>query len=55
MTKYVDIRSLKDKALKWPEPVKTLVLSEADSVTVDEFLTKLEIWERLLKIQKGGF
>jgi len=53
--KMIDLQELKSRALTWPEPVKTLVLSEADSVTVDEFLTKLEIWERLLKIQKGGF
>jgi len=41
---------MKEKAMGWPEPVKTLVLSEHDSLPIGEFLTKIEMWERLLKM-----
>lgn len=51
--KLVDIRPIKTRALSFPEPVKTLVLSEPDSIPFMDFIIKLGEWERILKI-KGG-
>lgn len=45
-----DIRPLKAKAVKFPEPLKTLILSEPDTMDASEFIGKLGTWERLLKI-----
>ena len=53
MNDYVDLRPLKLKALKLKDPVKTIILSQPDEVTMDEYLTKASDWLRLLQI-KGG-
>lgn len=46
----VDITDLKARAIKFPDPVKTLILSEPDRLDVDTYLSKMETWERLLKM-----
>ena len=46
----VDLGKLKAKAVKFPEPVKTLILSEPDILDPSEFITKLGTWEKLLEI-----
>lgn len=46
----VDIRLMKEKAVNFPEPLKTLILSEPDKMGSDEFITKLGVWEKVLKI-----
>jgi hypothetical protein len=48
----VSLISLKTKALQFPEPVKTLILSEPDQIDSKEFISKLGTWERLLRMQK---
>ena len=48
----IDIKPIKVKALGFPEPVKSLILSEPDTMDSFEFITKLGIWERLLRIGK---
>ena len=47
----VDLGKLKAKAVKFPEPVKTLILSEPDILDSSEFITKLGTWEKLLEIE----
>jgi len=44
---------MKERAMGWPDPVKTLVLSEPDLVPFMDFIIKLGEWEKLLNIQKG--
>jgi hypothetical protein len=48
MTDLVDLKPIKQKALHWPDPARTLILSEPDLLQVDVFLVKLGIWEQLL-------
>ncbi len=50
MTK-VNIQPMKEKALNFPEPVKTLILSEPDTMESSEFIAKLGTWEKLLRIR----
>ncbi|MHB8396056.1 MAG: hypothetical protein ACYDAZ_01840 [Thermoplasmataceae archaeon] len=47
----VSLIPLKEKALKFPEPVKTLILSEPDTLDSQDFISKLGTWEKLLKIR----
>jgi len=54
MIKMVDVRKLKDRAITFPEPVKTLILTEPDELPVEEFLSLINTSEKLLKIKKGG-
>jgi len=51
--KLVDLRPIKDKVLDWPEPARTLILSEPDRISFPDFLVKVNTWERILQI-KGG-
>lgn len=46
----VDLTPLKSKALNFPEPVKSLILSEPDTIDAQDFISKLGTWEKLLKI-----
>lgn len=48
----VDLKPMKAKALNFPEPVKSLILSEPDSMESSEFIGKMGTWEKLLKM--GG-
>jgi hypothetical protein len=53
MTKTVSLKSMKLKALTWPEPLRTLILSEDDNVTFEDFIIKLGVWEHLLHLTGG--
>ena len=48
---YVSIVKLKQEAIKFPEPVKSLILSEPDTMDSTEFITKLGTWDKLLKME----
>lgn len=48
----VSLIPLKEKAVKFPEPVKTLILSEPDVIDSQDFISKLGTWERLLKMKE---
>jgi hypothetical protein len=50
----ISLKSLKNKAIegKFPEPVKSLILSEPDTLEVKEYIAKTCTWERILKIPK---
>ncbi|MGE9810276.1 hypothetical protein ACLIKE_02915 [Ferroplasma acidiphilum] len=50
----VSIISLKQKAMKLPEPVKSLILSEPDSMDSAEFITKLGTWDKLLSMEANN-
>lgn len=43
----VNIAPLKDKAVHFPEPVKTLILTEREILESNEFIGKLCTWLRL--------
>jgi hypothetical protein len=49
----VDMAAMKAKALNFPEPVKSLILSEPDMIDSQDFISKLGTWERLLKMDAG--
>ena len=46
-----DMRPIKAKALMYPDPVRTLILSEPDSLPLDDFLAKSSQWVKLLKME----
>ena len=46
----IDMKLMKAKSLSFPEPVKSLILSEPETMDANEFITKLGTWERLLAI-----
>jgi hypothetical protein len=46
----VDLIPLKTKALNFPEPVKSLILSEPDTIDAQDFISKLGTYEMLLKM-----
>ena len=41
---------MKTKALDFPEPVKSLILSEPDMIDSQDFISKIGTWEKLLKM-----
>jgi hypothetical protein len=41
---------MKTKALAWPDPVRTLILSEPDQIPVVDFLALVGVWEKTLTI-----
>ena len=47
----VDIRPLKDKAINFHDPVKTLILTEREILESNEFIGKLCTWLRLNEIE----
>ena len=49
----VSLVPLKLKALNFPEPVKTLILSEPDHLESQDFISKIGTWERLLQMTAG--
>jgi hypothetical protein len=49
----ISIIPLKEQAIRFPEPVKTLILSEPDSMESKELISKLATWDRLLQINAG--
>ncbi len=46
----VNIQPLKEKAMSFPEPVKSLILSEPDTLDSNEFILKLCTWQKLTKM-----
>jgi hypothetical protein len=48
----IDVKPLKLKATDFPEPIKTLILSEPDIMDSAEFLTKFVTWRRLARISE---
>jgi hypothetical protein len=46
----VNLAAMKAKAINFPEPLKSLILSEPDKIDAQEFISKLGTWERLAKI-----
>lgn len=46
----INIQPLKAKALKWPEPLKTVILSENDELDPLDLIAKMGTWDRLLKM-----
>ena len=46
----VDMGPMKTKALDFPEPVKSLILSEPDMIDSQDFISKIGTWENLLKM-----
>ncbi|MCL4420211.1 MAG: hypothetical protein M1477_00785 [Candidatus Thermoplasmatota archaeon] len=51
----VDIKPLKREALTFPEPVKSLILSEPDTMESSEFITKVTTWKKIIQMsQRGG-
>jgi hypothetical protein len=48
----VSLKSLKEKALKFPEPIKSLILSEPDALDSKEFISKVSTWEKILQLSK---
>ena len=52
MSSECDLRPIKIKAMTYPEPVRSLILSEPDSLPLQDFLAKSGVWERLLKMSQ---
>ena len=50
MPSLLELRVLKDKASEFPDPVRSLILGERDSLDVEDFLSKFSTWERVLKL-----
>lgn len=46
-----DLKQLKANALSFPEPVKSLILSEPDSLPLKEYIIKQAQWEKLLRMK----
>lgn len=53
MTKNVDIHPLKEAAVKFPEDVKDLILSQDDQIDPIVLISKAKDWERMLR-RNGG-
>ena len=50
----VDLTSMKAKALSFPEPLKSLILSEPDTIDAQDFISKLGTWQKLLRMPQNG-
>lgn len=50
----VSIATLKAKAVSFPDPVRTLILSEPDQIDLQSYLSKMQTWEKLLKLEAKG-
>jgi hypothetical protein len=48
----MNIKELKEFALRLPDPAKTLILSQPDEMQEDELISKFFEWKKLLKIEK---
>ena len=47
----IDLRPLKIMAANWPEPVRTLILTEPDEISAAEYMERQRIWSRLLAMR----
>lgn len=45
----VVLGKLKDEAIKFPEPLRTLILTARDRMTEQEFLTEFLRWRKIAK------
>jgi thiamine phosphate synthase YjbQ (UPF0047 family) len=45
---------MKIKALNFPEPLKSLILSEPDFIESNDFVLKLGTWEKLLLMETNN-
>ena len=52
MTK-IPMSPLKQRAIALPDPVKTLILSEPESLEPDELISKLATWDKLLAMAQN--
>jgi hypothetical protein len=50
----VDIKPLKQRALTFPEPLRTLILSESDEMDSNEFILKVGTWSKIAKMPQNG-
>lgn len=50
----VNLAVMKAKALNFPEPVKSLILSEPDTIDAQDFISKLGTWQKLLRMPQNG-
>lgn len=50
MSETKDIRGIKERALSIDEPLKSLILSEPDTMSKEDYFAKSETWLKLLKI-----
>ena len=46
----VDLKPIKNKAMQFPEPLKSLILSEPDVIDAQDFILKFGTWEKLTKM-----
>ncbi len=46
----VNLGPMKAAALNFPEPIKSLILSEAETMDAHEFIAKIGTFEKLLKM-----
>ena len=50
----IKMGKMKQIALRMPEPVKSLILSEPESLELSEFIVKVSIWDQLVKMHEGA-
>ena len=48
MSFVLDMKGFKAKAIEFPEPLRSLILSERDFLSVDDFVSKFATWEKVL-------
>ena len=48
----LNIQSLKQFALRLPEPIKTLILSQPDELSQHDLISKFFEWKKLIKLQE---
>jgi DNA-directed RNA polymerase subunit F len=46
----IDIRKLREIAPKLKEPIRSLLLSEPENMTVEEYVAKVTDWLKLLEL-----
>jgi len=52
MSDTVNIRPLKGIALKLEDPLKTLILSEPDILSKEEYLIKIQEWLKIVDLSE---
>lgn len=52
MSDTVNIHRIKERALSVNEPLKSLILSEPDNMSKEDYFAKSETWLKLLQIDK---
>lgn len=54
LRKKIRLKLLKENSSEFSDPVATLIRDEPDEVDLETFLADLAIFERLLKMKRGG-